>query len=366
MSAPSARRRTQGETLEPTGSSLPKQLIIGAQPDEPPPEQGGKSSKKPSVKIIEIGEDGAFELPDNNNEEADDDDDDEPPPMEEEEPSPMSSGSSPSPPQAEEPPSVMDELLAEANAARAKVKEKAAAEEKRVKKEFGTGLKGGFFNKPKAEKKPATKGAVKATSSTAPNKKPAAAAAPIETVRPLPKAAVQKAKVDSLVMEEVQAAMKAGAGPMGAALADKDKWMTPALLQKFATNPKLARGMTDPKCQAAIAELQKNPKVNPKSLLCLSECTLTFFTVCNNSNEQAAMEKFQHDKDLTAFLTEFCTTMGEHFSHVRARLLHIYIEPLVGGDTDGTCVAADRRTRGEGKEKGGGKGCGKGQSCGES
>ena len=29
-----------------------------------------------------------------------------------------------------------------------------------------------------------------------------------------------------------------------------------------------------------------------------------------------AMKKFQHDKELTEFLTEFCTTMGEHFTHL--------------------------------------------------
>jgi hypothetical protein len=52
----------------------------------------------------------------------------------------------------EEGPSVMDEMMAAANAARKVVKDKAIAEEKRVKKEFGGGLKKGFFNSPPAQK----------------------------------------------------------------------------------------------------------------------------------------------------------------------------------------------------------------------
>lgn len=66
--------------------------------------------------------------------------------------------------------------------------------------------------------------------------------------------------------------------------------MTPDLLQKFATNPKLAKGLGDPRFQAAIAEMQKNPK--------------------------EAMLKFQKDKELSEFLQEFFSTMGDHFSKV--------------------------------------------------
>lgn len=66
--------------------------------------------------------------------------------------------------------------------------------------------------------------------------------------------------------------------------------MTPDLLQKFATNPKLAKGLSDPRFQAAIAEMQKDPK--------------------------AAMLKFQQDEELSEFLKEFFSTMGDHFTAV--------------------------------------------------
>jgi hypothetical protein len=48
--------------------------------------------------------------------------------------------------------------------------------------------------------------------------------------------------------------------------------------------------LSDPRFQAAIGEMQKDPK--------------------------AAMLKFQADKELSEFLTEFFSTMGDHFTKV--------------------------------------------------
>jgi len=75
--------------------------------------------------------------------------------------------------------------------------------------------------------------------------------------------------------------------------------VTPDLLQKFATNPKLSKGLSDPRFQAAIAEMQKDPK--------------------------AAMAKFQKDKELSEFLTEFFSTMGDHFAVVRGLCLCVCV-----------------------------------------
>jgi len=167
-------------------------------------------------------------------------------------------------PPAEEGPTVMDEMLAAGKAARQVIKDKAFAEETRVKKEFGSGMKGGFFNQPAKPKKATPTETAKAGEKKSGTKSSAAAAttgkaAPIETVRPqMNAAALAKAKEQKLVLDEVQKSMAEQAGPMQAKLAQGD-WLTQDLTRKFMTNPKLARGMADPRYQEAIKELQQNP-----------------------------------------------------------------------------------------------------------
>jgi hypothetical protein len=175
---------------------------------------------------------------------------------------------------------LMDQMMADANAARKEVKDKAVAEEARVKKEFGTGMKKGFFNAPPKKKTPTS------TSMSQPPKSES-----IQTIRPAKPDVVRKEKAGKLVLGEVQEAMQ-NTTPFSKALS-KGEWMTPDLMQKFVTNPKLARGLVDPRFQAALQELQRDPK--------------------------AAMMKFQSDAELTSFLQEFCQTMGEHFSHIGAQ-----------------------------------------------
>jgi hypothetical protein len=285
------KRVVAGESLEPTKpiaeTRMPQLVLNGGSSKSQDPGVGSVSETKAAAgpKIIEISEDGTFELPDDDDPPPDHDD---PPGLagisEAVQPPPAPSQQPPEPTkEPDEGPSLMDQMMADANAARQVVKDKAVAEETRVKKEFGTGMKKGFFDNPAPKKK--TGAAKKKSSATA-----AAAAAAIPTIRPASAAALKKEKEKALVLGEVQEAMKDAAAPMAKALDDQKAWMTPDLLKKFATNPKLAHGLIDPRFQAALQELQKDPK--------------------------AAMMKFKEDKELTAFLTEFCQTMGEHFGHI--------------------------------------------------
>jgi hypothetical protein len=69
------------------------------------------------------------------------------------------------------------------------------------------------------------------------------------------------AKTKSLELPEVQSkleAEKAEAAKVGAN--GGPAWMTPELLQKIASKPILRKAFTDPKCQAAMTELQTNPE----------------------------------------------------------------------------------------------------------
>ena len=97
-----------------------------------------------------------------------------------------------------------------------------------------------------------------------------------------------EAKAKSLQLPEVQnkiEAEKAEAAKLGN---QQNQWMTPDLLQKIAANPLLRKGFMDPRCQAAMAEMQTNP--------------------------QAAMLKYGDQPEMKAFLQAFMKMMGEHFS----------------------------------------------------
>ena len=140
------------ETLEPTTGledRLPQLNIVGSS------DQKDKDVEKPRTgpMIVEISEDGAYELPEDSDANGDGgggDDDGEPPSLEES--LDHSDQSAVQKDKESDGPTLMDEMLAAANVARDAKKSKAAAEQKRVKKEFGKGLKGGFFNKPKGSK----------------------------------------------------------------------------------------------------------------------------------------------------------------------------------------------------------------------
>jgi hypothetical protein len=140
------------ETLEPTGleERLPQLSIVNEGSGDSAADIEGDAAPKGrrAPMIVEISEDGSFELPDGGDEEEEEEE--EPPSLEEGGAAPQ--GGAAGAGAADAGPTLMDEMLAAANTARAETKNKAKAEEKRVKKEFGKGLKGGFFNKPKAAK----------------------------------------------------------------------------------------------------------------------------------------------------------------------------------------------------------------------
>ena len=69
--------------------------------------------------------------------------------------------------------------------------------------------------------------------------------------------------------------------------------MTPDLMQQFAQNPILARGLNNPRMQQLIAGLQKNP--------------------------QATLNAVKNDPEAEAFMTEFCKTVGNHFTAMGAQ-----------------------------------------------
>ena len=97
------------------------------------------------------------------------------------------------------------------------------------------------------------------------------------------------AKAKSLQLPEVQSkieAEKAEAAKLGANGANK--WMTPELMKKIAATPVLRKGFGDPRCQAAMAEMQTDP--------------------------QGAMRKYGDQPEMKAFLMAFMKLMGEHFT----------------------------------------------------
>ena len=85
--------------------------------------------------------------------------------------------------------------------------------------------------------------------------------------------------LNNLRIPEVQAAMKN-------TLNNQKEWMTPDLLRRFASNPKLALGLQNPRFVKAMEELQKDP--------------------------EAAMAKYKDDAALQDFLQEFMGLMGDH------------------------------------------------------
>lgn len=90
----------------------------------------------------------------------------------------------------------------------------------------------------------------------------------------------------ALVLEDVQRALAEDEHPMLKALKQND-WITPDLATKIRSSDVLSRGLSDPRCMAAIQLLQKNP--------------------------QQAMQQFQHDPVVSLFLREFAGIMASHF-----------------------------------------------------
>jgi len=226
------KRRTTGETLDgtPTSNHLAQFNIVGSGPSASsseaesssktqtksrpkiveiePPETVIKNEElpPPEEKVIEISNDGTFEIPD---------EPDEPPELDIMESitniqtinKTSSNEKEVKKEKEEEEPSIMDEMMEAANAARKVVKDKAIAEEKRVKKEFGGGLKKGFFNSTPNKSKSKKKEVAKKKS--------------IETIKASdPPKGSKKGKKDFMI-DEVQEAMKSAATPMAQLLSNQ-------------------------------------------------------------------------------------------------------------------------------------------------
>lgn len=194
----------------------------------------------------------------------------------------------PAPP-ASEGPSLLEQMMALQREAR---KEQELEKDKEVKKTtatFGNGFKKGFFG--------GGGGGGAAAASFSSTMKQHSAPAPavsqvtqhvadIPTIRPTAKRAGGSSKSNSLVIEEVQSALKE---EDHALLRDlkAGQWVTPDLTQLMMGNEILARGLRNPRCTAAIELMQRDPK--------------------------EAQRRFKGDPEVDLFLREFGKVMAAHF-----------------------------------------------------
>ncbi|XP_046565414.1 uncharacterized protein LOC124274135 [Haliotis rubra] len=100
---------------------------------------------------------------------------------------------------------------------------------------------------------------------------------------------VQKnnSQTNSLHLPELEQAMK----PTHPLFDNKD-FVTDSLLEKVSKNKVLSKHLADPTFSQAITEFQTNP--------------------------QAALVKYQHNKEIQLVFKEFCALMGNHFSELGA------------------------------------------------
>lgn len=268
------KRETLGGEPSSLADRMPFLKVVEPSQAEDGAALPGSTAKGNGPKIVEISDDGSYEIPAEDPPEEPPTLDDEPPSLDDEPPSLE---------QTSDGPTLMDEMMAAANEARQEKKDKAAAEKKRVKKDFGKGLKKGFFNSAPAK---SSKGKSKRTSKAGDTPGSKGSKGPITTLKaPDPK---EKSK-DPLRLDEVQESMQSSLPPLHQKL-QNGEWVTSDLKEKIAGNPRLLNAFADPRFAAACAELQKNP--------------------------QEAMKKFQSDPELYGLLMEFCSVMGDHFTQM--------------------------------------------------
>lgn len=180
----------------------------------------------------------------------------------------------------QEGPSLMEQMMAEAMAAKeVKSQEQRLEQSREAKQTFGGGLKKGFLSRP-----------ARTVSSAAPKKlnggkrrqrgKEGMSSAPpaAEVEGSIPVITGKKASSgglefdvsaqasstsDSLLLPEVQEAMKHSAPiPLGGASSGGggQEWLTPELLQEISEKPKLAAMLTDPRFSKAMQLMSTSPK----------------------------------------------------------------------------------------------------------
>ena len=211
---------------------------------------------------------------------------------------------------------MMDQMMELQASEQKKKLAKRDAQRKKQDKTFGAGLKGGFFNqstKSKKKKKKKKKGiqsgflnASGDSNSSSNTKKQKKKKIPVaekadddddvdfeiedDIIRPkMKKSDGTKDFQSSLRFDEVQSAMQA-------TMNNKSQWMTPAFMQRVASNPKLAMGMANPRCMQAMQDFQTDPT--------------------------KAAEKYKDDEAVNMFMQEFMGMMGDHMHQLGEKEQH--------------------------------------------
>lgn len=254
-------------------------------------------------------------------------------------------------------PSLMETMMAEAAKAKAEKEAKAKAQQRKEAKSqssFGS-MKGGFLNSSKPKKKKKGKKQRAATTSTTTTTSTTsskmaegdnifeldpegnmvksvgmAKGAQIPTIRPKNGNSGTRRESDRLRLQEVQDAMKSASlgGIFGGNNGRSADLLTDdaELMQKIASNPRLAAGMRNPKFAAAMEAMRRDPVT--------------------------AMERFRDHPEIADFLREYCGVLGDHFTELgkkqekeaaKAKPKVKATEERAGGDMGPLAEAAMRR-----------------------
>jgi len=202
---------------------------------------------------------------------------------------------------------LMEQMMADANVARDKKLAAKKTEEKRMKKQFGDGLKSNL-------KKGFLSGSSKKSSKKAPKEESAPEV--IETLRPQ-RGKSKPGERESAMKQEVAEAMAASEHPIAQSLKG-GQWITPDLTEKIASNEKLTRAMADPRFDVALKTMAKDPK--------------------------RAMAMLDSEPWLKEAFVELCGQMGGHFSAMGEQQQPVERRPhrarrLVHGEHDGAPLA---------------------------
>lgn len=150
-------------------------------------------------------------------------------------------------------PSLMQQMVAEGEAARTAMMERKQADETARNKTFGSGLKKGFLSAASQAKEHKAKRIIRPTNRDPPG-------------------------VRDKIQQEVSANLLAE---------HTTQWLTPDLLDEIKKRPSLSKVFDDPKYASALELLKRDPK--------------------------RAVEAFSQTPELRDFVREFCTLMGGHF-----------------------------------------------------
>ena len=328
---------------------------------------GGDALVRPKIQVVSEGGGSEKKTDANDGQSLDSDDEDDAPPPLTMEPSPVSQATivkTSSNDNADDCPSLMETMMAEAARVQREKDAKAQARQRREaksKSSFGS-MKGGFLNKSSSGKSKKKGKKVQSNKEddvfevdSEGNLVKSANAAKeeedeIPTIRPKnARSSGGRSEADRLRLKEVQDAMQnsslggmlgGSSSAAGGAGATTDQLLTgdAELMQKIASNPRLAAGMRNPKFAAAMEALQSDPV--------------------------AAMERFRDHPEIGDFLREYCGVLGEHFTELGRKQEEAEAKakkkknqtqngaPLTPGDSMGPLAEAAMRREQERKARG--------------